>query len=175
MVEASVKDGPVANKVSEGKAAEVEALVAPALTDLGYDIVRILLSGQQRVKLQVMIEHLDGATVTVDDCTTVSRAVSAILDVADPIAGAYVLEVSSPGLDRPLTRLRDFERFSGFEARIEMRSPLDGRRRFHGRLLGLDGDLVRLELDDQEIALPFADMAKAKLVMTDDLVASQAS
>ena len=112
------------------------------------------------------------AGMTVDDCAGISRAVAAILDVSDPIAGAYVLEVSSPGIDRPLTRLRDFERFAGFEARLETSMPIQGQRRFRGRLLGLDGDHVQLATDQGEITVDFADVAKAKLILTDELIAA---
>ncbi len=164
--------GPLLARTSEGKAAKVEGLIAPSLAEMGYDIVRVQLSGEQRAKLQVMVERHDGGGMTVDDCAGVSRAVEAILDVADPIAGTYVLETSSPGIDRPLTRRGDFERFAGLDARIEMRMPIEGRRRFRGRILGLDGDLVRLATESGDLALPFADMAKAKLVLTDDLLAA---
>ncbi len=165
--------GPVLAKTSEGKAAEVERLIAPSLLDMGYDIVRVQLSGERRAKLQVMVERRDGADVTVDDCAAVSRAVEALLDVADPIAGAYVLEASSPGIDRPLTRLGDFERFAGHDARVEMRMPIAGRRRFRGRILGLDAERVRLATEDGEVALPFADVAKAKLDLTEELMAAK--
>jgi ribosome maturation factor RimP len=160
-------------KTSEGKAAEVERLIAPSLFDMGYGIVRVQLSGERRAKLQVMIERHDGEAISVEDCARISRAIEAMLDVADPIAGAYVLEVSSPGIDRPLTRLGDFERFAGFDVRVEMRVPIAGRRRFRGRLLGLDGARVRLATEDGEVALPFADMAKAKLILTDELMAAK--
>lgn len=159
-------------RTSDGKAALVEGLIAPTLADMGFDIVRVLLSGDKRAKLQIMIERHDEAGLTVDDCAEVSRAVSAILDVEDPIAGAYMLEVSSPGLDRPLTRLCDFERFAGFEARLETRMPIEGRRRFSGRLLGVDGRRVRVMAEDAEFELDFADLAKAKLVLTDELIAA---
>ena len=172
MSETLPASGSALARTSEGKAAEVECLIAPSLVEMGYDIVRVQLSGERRAKLQVMVERHDGGGMTVDDCASVSRAVEAILDVADPIAGTYVLETSSPGLDRPLTRRSDFERFVGFDARIEMRMPIEGRRRFNGRLLGLDGDLVRLATESGDIALPFADMAKAKLVLTDELLAA---
>lgn len=159
-------------KTSEGKAAQVESLIGPSLADLGYEIVRVMLSGDKRAKLQVMVERRDGAGMTADDCAGISRAIAALLDVSDPIAGAYVLEVSSPGIDRPLTRLRDFERFAGFEARVETRLPVKGQRRFRGRLLGLDGARVQLATDQGEITLDFADVAKAKLILTDDLIAA---
>jgi ribosome maturation factor RimP len=159
-------------KTSEVKAAQVESLIGPSLTDMGYDIVRVVLSGDRRAKLQIMVERHDGAGMTVDDCAGISRAVAAILDVSDPIAGAYVLEVSSPGLDRPLTRLGDFARFAGFEARVETRMPVEGQRRFRGRLLGLDGARVQLATDKGEITIDFADVAKAKLILTDELIAA---
>ena len=140
-----------------------------------FDIVRVQISGQDRVKLQIMVERQGGGEVNVDDCASVSRSVSALLDVADPLRGAYTLEVSSPGIDRPLTRLADFERYAGFEARIEMTIPIEGRRRFRGRLLGLDGRTICLALEegeDAKVRLDFEDMMKAKLVLTDDLIAA---
>jgi len=151
-------------------------LIEPSLTDLGYEIVRIRFQGVGRPVLQIMIDRLDGVEIDVDDCALASRTVSALLDVADPIPGAYELEVSSPGLDRPLTRAKDFESFSGNEARIELNAAIDGRRRFRGRLLGLDGDMVRMAVADEaaetELALPLKAIAKAKLVLTDDLLAA---
>lgn len=159
-------------KTSEGKGAEVEALIAPALGALGYEIVRVILTGERRPVLQIMVERHDGVAIGVEDCAEVSRTVSALLDVEDPIASAYTLEVSSPGIDRPLTRLADFERFAGFEARVELNAPRDGRRRFSGRLLGVAGETVRLENDAGEVALPFDAIAKAKLLLTDALIAA---
>lgn len=159
-------------KTSEGKAAEVEALIAPALEAMGFDIVRVLLSGGDRLRLQIMAERRADGGMNVDNCAEVSRAVAAILDVEDPIDQAYTLEVSSPGIDRPLTRLADFERFSGFEGRVEMVNPIDGRRRFSGRLRGSRGEAVVLECEDGEVVLPFAGMQKAKLLLTDELIAA---
>lgn len=168
----SSADEPVLAMTSEGKAAEVERLIAPSLSAMGYDVVRILLAGDRRAKLQLMIERRDGVGMTVGDCAAASRATEAILDVEDPIAGAYVLEVSSPGIDRPLTRLADFERFAGFDAKVETRIPVDGRRRFRGRLLGLEGRSIRLATDMGEVALDFAALAKAKLMPTDELLSA---
>ncbi len=159
-------------KTSEGKATEVERLIAPAIEAMGYDIVRVLLSGGDRLCLQIMAERRSDGRMNVDDCAEISRAVAAILDVEDPIDSAYTLEVSSPGLDRPLTRLADFERFAGFEAKVEMQLPVDGRRRFRGRLLGVRDDNIVLACEEGEVALPFAEMMKAKLVITDDLIAA---
>lgn len=164
--------GPTLAKTSEGKAAEVEHLIAPAIGAMGYDIVRVRISNGGRPSLQIMIERQDGAGMIVEHCAEVSRAVSAILDVEDPISGAYELEVSSPGVDRPLTRLADFARFAGFEAKIETAVPYDGQRRFRGRLLGLEGETIRLRTEDGEVTLPFPAISKAKLVLTDDLIAA---
>jgi ribosome maturation factor RimP len=110
--------------------------------------------------------------MTVEDCAAISHMVSALLDAEDPIKDSYVLEVSSPGIDRPLTRPRDFERFSGHVARIELRSTIDGRRRFRGRLQGIEDGLVRLETDGESVALPVGEIATAKLIMTDELLAA---
>ncbi|MDX1710906.1 MAG: ribosome maturation factor RimP [Rhodovibrionaceae bacterium] len=162
------------SKTSEGKAAEIEALIAPTLADMGYEVVRILLSGDRRAKLQIMAERSADGRMDVEDCAEISRAVSALLDVEDPIAGAFVLEVSSPGIDRPLTRLKDFDRFAGFEAKLELAAPVEGRRRFTGRLLGTDGDAVRLDVPEGELRVAFADIGKAKLVLTDELLAAHA-
>ena len=152
--------------------AKVEGLLAPALDALGYDIVRVQFSGGRKATLQIMAERRDGAAMSVDDCAQISRAASALLDVEDPIAGAYDLEVSSPGIDRPLTRRADFERFAGFEAKLETACLIDGRRRFRGRLMGLaDGDVIRVRDGEVEYGVPLDAVAKAKLVLTEDLIA----
>src|SRR5690625_3728065 len=163
-------------RTSEGKAAEVERLIAPTVIDLGFEIVRVQLTGEGgRRTLQIMAERPDGS-MTIDDCADLSASISALLDVEDPIAGAYNLEVSSPGLDRPLTRLKDFRVWAGFEARVEMAVPHHGRKRFRGRLRGVEGQEVLLQtLEDEEILrLPFAEMSRAKLVLTDELIAATA-
>jgi ribosome maturation factor RimP len=157
-------------RTSEGKAAEIERMILPTLNELGFAIVRVLLSGDRRAKLQVMIERADAQPLTVDDCSTASRAIEAILDVEDPISGGYVLEVSSPGIDRPLTRPADFERWKGFQVKLELLRPVDGRRRFTGRLEGLEGGRVRLATDEATVLVDQEDLAKAKLVLTDELV-----
>jgi ribosome maturation factor RimP len=174
LAESGATAGPALAKTSEGKAAEVERLIAPAVAGMGYEIVRILLSGGGRPRLQVMAERHDGEGMLLDDCVAISRAIEAILDVEDPIAGSYDLEVSSPGIDRPLTRLADFERFVGFEAKIELSLPVEGRRRWRGRILGVEGEAVCLAAQEPEgeARLPFAAIAKAKLVMTDELIAA---
>ncbi len=154
-----------------GQLAQVERLIAPSLAAMGYEIVRVRLSGGSRPTLQIMAERTDGAEMTVDGCVDISRAVSAILDVEDPIAGAYVLEVSSPGIDRPLTRLADFARFAGHEVKLEAADAVDGRKRFRGRIVGLEGENVRIAAEDGERVLPVAVIRSAKLVLTDALVA----
>lgn len=150
----------------------IEALIVPSLEAMGYRIVRTVFTGGRGATLQVMAERADDAAMSVDDCSLVSQTVSALLDVADPIAESYQLEVSSPGIDRPLFRPEDYERFAGFEAKLELHQPLDGRRRFRGRLLGLDGDAVKVNLGAEIVRLPFAGIARAKLVLTDELIAA---
>jgi len=156
-------------------ASDIAPMIEPSLEAMGYRLVRIAFLGARRATLQIMAERLDGAPMTVDDCTGISRSVSALLDVADPVEGAYMLEVSSPGLDRPLTRPEDYDRFAGFEVRIELAKPLDGRKRFRGRLLGRCADQVRLRAEAGEVALPLGDIARAKLVITDDLLKTHAT
>lgn len=157
-------------------AERVAELVEPTLASMGYDLVRVQLSGSRSPILQVMAERRDEAGMTVDDCADISRAVSALLDVEDPIAGAYTLEVSSPGIDRPLVRRRDFERFAGFEAKVETGLPIDGRRRFKGTLLGMDGNDVRIALasgqEPADVRVPIGDVQKAKLLLTEGLLAA---
>ena len=158
-----------------GSAETIAPLIEPSLEAMGYRLVRVAFLGARRATLQIMAERIDDAPMTVDDCTEISRSVSALLDVADPIAGAYMLEVSSPGIDRPLTRPEDYDRFTGFEAKIELDRPLDGRKRFRGRILGRADDHVRLVGDAGEVTLPYADINKAKLVITDDLLKAHAT
>jgi ribosome maturation factor RimP len=150
---------------------KIEAMIAPSLEAMGYRVVRVAVTGGRRPTLQIMAERADDQAMRVEDCTEVSRMVSALLDVADPIAGAYLLEVSSPGIDRPLVRPEDFARFAGFEAKVELNAPVDGRKRFRGRLLGVEGDQLRLLVDALPVALPIAAVVRAKLVLTDELLA----
>ncbi len=148
----------------------IEQIITPSIEAMGYEVVRVLLLVGQRSTLQIMAERADGASMTVEDCADISRSVSALLDVEDPIAGAYTLEVSSPGLDRPLTRLKDFERFAGFTAKLEARMPVDGRKRFKGALKGVDGDDVLLDTDLGPARVAFDNVLRAKLVITDALL-----
>jgi ribosome maturation factor RimP len=149
---------------------QIAQAIEPSLAGMGYRLVRVVVTSGRRPTLQVMAERLDDQPMTVEDCAQISRSVSALLDVADPIAGAYMLEISSPGIDRPLVRPEDYDRFSGFEARIELARPIDGRKRFRGRLLGTAAGHVRLAAETGEVRLPLADVARAKLVLTDDLI-----
>jgi len=150
---------------------QIAGIIEPSLDAMGYRLVRVAVLGAGRTTLQIMAERRDDAPMTVDDCADISRSVSALLDVADPIGGAYTLEVSSPGIDRPLVRPEDYDRFAGFEARIELSQPLSGRKRFRGRLLGRAGDSVRLIAEIGEVHVPLSAIARAKLVLTDDLLA----
>lgn len=159
--------------------AQIKRLIEPPLNALGFDLVRARLRGANTPTLQVMIERAsagdsvgDGG-ITVEDCAEVSRTLSAILDVEDPINRGYQLEVSSPGIDRPLVRLEDYRRFAGHEARIETYDMIGGRKRFRGTLAGVDGASVKIELEDDEgvSELPFDGIATAKLVLTDALIA----
>jgi ribosome maturation factor RimP len=149
----------------------IEDIVAPTIVGMGFDLVRVSMSRGGGI-LQIMIEPSDGRPMDVEDCATMSRALSAVLDVEDPIANNYTLEVSSPGIDRPLTRPKDYERWAGHLARFETALPVEGRRRFKGTLLGLENDIVRLKLDDGvETKLALSTVIRAKLEITDALLA----
>ncbi len=151
----------------------IAELIEPSLEGMGYELVRVLMQGKQKPTLQIMAERKDGAAMTVDDCADISRQISAIRDVEDPIAGEYSLEVSSPGIDRPLTRPKDFEAYAGFEAKLETAEPIEGRKRFRGKLLGLDGHgCVKLSAEGVEWAVPLTVVRGAKLVLTDELIAA---
>ena len=142
---------------------------------LGYEIVRVAVLGRERPTVQVMADRADGSLITIEDCEKINDVVSAALDVADVIKTAWTLEISSAGIDRPLTRAKDWARFSGHQARAEMLVPVGGRKRFTGIILGADDTEARMRLDDgAEVALPLADMRRAKLVLTDALIAATA-
>jgi ribosome maturation factor RimP len=149
----------------------ITSMISPSVEAMGYRVVRVALTGGRRPTLQIMAERLDDKAMSVDDCADISRNVSALLDVADPIESEYTLEVSSPGIDRPLVAREDYVRFAGYEAKIETARPVEGRKRFRGRLLGADESAVRLILDGEgEVAVPLGDILKAKLVLTDELL-----
>ena len=148
-------------------------LIDPIAESLGLDVVRVrLMTGSKRQRLQIMAERPSDHDISVEQCAKLSRAVSEVFDAADPIPGEYMLEVSSPGIDRPLTRPIDFELFDGFEARLETDRMIEGRKRFKGMLAGVDGDNIAIDLDgeDETALIPFAWLADAKLVLTDALM-----
>jgi ribosome maturation factor RimP len=159
-----------------GVASRIATMVAPVLIDLGFRLVRVRVSGLDGCTVQVMAEQHDG-TMSIEECETVSRAISPVLDVANPIDRAYRLEISSPGLDRPLVRRSDFERHLGEVVKVELTVASDGRRRFRGHLVGIDESAARVRIEDRadgaaDVRLPFEDMADARLVMTDELIAA---
>lgn len=148
-------------------------LIDPVAESLGLAVVRVrLMGGTLRRRLQIMAERQADHDISVEECARLSRAVSEVLDAADPIAGEYLLEVSSPGIDRPLTRLIDFDLFEGYEARLEIDRMVEGRKRFKGVLAGTEGENVAIDLDgeDETALIPFAWLADAKLVLTDELL-----
>ena len=148
-------------------------LIDPVAEAMGYEIVRVRLMGGATRRLQIMAEDPATHDFTIEQCTALSRAVSAVLDAADPVSGEYTLEVSSPGIDRPLTRHKDFATYEGLEARVELDRLAEGRKRFKGELAGVDGDNVGLNLEGEAettVYLPFAWMVEAKLVMNDELM-----
>ena len=153
----------------------LQALLEPVITGLGYEVVRILTIGQKNPTLQIMIDRLDGKDITVEDCATVSRTVSTVLDEKDPIKDQYSLEVSSPGLDRPLTKIEHFKRFSGYEARIETAVEVEKRKRFKGVLGNVDEqNRVHIDVDGTDYTIAFDDISKAKLILTDELLQAAA-
>ena len=162
--------------VEPGMAARVSAVAGPVLQGMGYRLVRIKISGEYGCTVQIMAERPDGS-MQIDDCEAISRALSPVLDVADPIDRAYRLEISSPGIDRPLVRRSDFERYAGHLVKIEMAVAHQGRKRFRGKLEGVEGDAVRLHRDDTragedaDVVLVMEDIADARLVLTDELIA----
>lgn len=154
----------------------IASIVTPTLEAMGYELVRITVLGRDRMTVQVMADKTDGSLITVADCEAISHALGAVLDVEDPIPGAWLLEVSSAGIDRPLTRPKDWNRFAGHLARAETTVPIDGRKRFSGVVLGADENAARMRLDDgSEIALPLAGLRRAKLVLTDALIDATAT
>jgi ribosome maturation factor RimP len=161
--------------IEPGLAARVSAVAEPVLNGMGYRLVRVRVSGEAGTTVQIMAERPDG-TMLIDDCEAVSRALSPVMDVADPIDRAYRLEISSPGIDRPLVRRSDFERNAGHLVKVEMAVAHDGRKRFRGTLLGVDGDRAHLRRDDvktgedADVFLTIEEIAEARLVLTDALV-----
>ena len=144
-------------------------ILTPVIEGMGYELVRVRLMGGKTALLQIMADRPEGG-IEVDECADISTAVSATLDVEDPITDTYTLEVSSPGIDRPLTRLKDFEEFEGHEAKLETAEMIDGRRRFKGVLAGVEGDEVMINITEGTVGLRFDWLSDAKLVLTDDLI-----
>jgi ribosome maturation factor RimP len=156
--------------------ARIAEAVAPTLEHMGYELVRVQISGKERPTVQIMADRADGAPFRVEDCEAISHALGAVLDVADPFRGEWTLEVSSAGIDRPLTRAKDWERYAGHVATVELAVPIEGRRRFKGIALGADAETARLRLEDgTDVALPRSNIRKAKLVLTDELIAATAA
>jgi ribosome maturation factor RimP len=157
-----------------GLAAEIAGLAEPVLADLGFRLVRVVVSGRNGATVQIMAERPEG-TITVEECAEISRRLSPVLDVHDPMKGQYTLEVSSPGIDRPLVRPSDFDAWAGYEAKIEMKELISGRKRFRGVLEGIEGEEVRIEVEldqlgRQIIGLPLGLIGEARLVLTDELI-----
>ncbi|UTW56961.1 ribosome maturation factor RimP [Kordiimonas sp. SCSIO 12610] len=147
----------------------IAALIEPTVEALGYELIRVTYGGGRKPTLQIMAEKPDG-TMGVDDCAKLSREVSALMDVEDPLPDEYLLEVSSPGIDRPLTRPKDFKRWVGFDAKIELKTQIEGRRRFRGRIVSYDNDLLDIYTEEGHISLEFDEINKAKLLLTDELL-----
>jgi ribosome maturation factor RimP len=148
----------------------LQDMIEPKVEELGYELVRVMTIGQANPTLQIMIDIPDNSReVTVDDCATVSRVISDLLDEKDPIKDKYTLEVSSPGLDRPLTKLKHFARYKGYVVKIETENKVSERKRFKGKITEVDSQNVVVDMDNVAYTIPFAEISKAKLVITDEL------
>ena len=160
----------------EGLEARIADAITPTIEHMGYELVRVQVQGKERPTVQIMADRVDGKLFTVSDCENISHAAGAVLDVDDPIKGEWQLEVSSPGIDRPLTRAKDWNRYAGHEATVELMIPQDGRKRYRGIALGADAEVVRLRLEDgTEASFQRGNMRRAKLVLTDELIAATAA
>jgi len=148
----------------------VIALIEPTAAGLGYRIVRVRVSGNRRKRMQIMAERVSDGQMGIDDCGRLSRALSPVFDLEDPIQGEYDLEISSPGIDRPLMRIEDFERFQGHDAKLETAAMQNGQRRFKGKIERIEGDVIVIVTDQGEAKLPFASLSDARLVLTDRLI-----
>ncbi len=167
---------PSATSAATSLEGRLAAIISPRLELMGFELVRVTVLGRERPTVQVMADRADGSQITVEDCQTISHDVSAAIDVDDPIPGAWTLEVSSAGIDRPLTRVKDWNRFAGHLVRAETFFPRNGRKRFAGIVLGADEAAARIRLDDgEEIAISHRDIRRAKLVLTDALIEATAS
>ena len=149
---------------------KIEEMICPSIVSAGYDLVQIKFLDEHNKTLQIMIERLDRGPITVEDCAVVSRVVSPLLDVGDPVPNSYTLEVSSPGIERPLIKVDDFERFLGFKAAVETKRPISDRKKFCGLISSVIGNNIRIEIDGKYIELPFEEIRQASLIITDELI-----
>ena len=149
---------------------KIEELITPTINSLGYDLVRVQILDEGIKTLQIMVERLDEANLTIDDCSIISKEISVIVEINDPIGENYSLEVSSPGIDRPLLRFKDFEKYAGFHARVDMNIALEGRKKFKGKLTGIEGNNIRIKVKEETYLLPFNKIEKAKLTLTQELL-----
>jgi ribosome maturation factor RimP len=149
---------------------KIEELIGPTINSLGYDLVRVQILDEGTKTLQIMVDRLDEANLTIDDCSIISKEISVIIDINDPIGENYLLEVSSPGIDRPLLRFKDFEKYAGFHARVDMNTALEGRKKFKGKLIGTEGNNIRIKVKEETYLLPFSKIEKAKLTLTQELL-----
>ena len=152
------------------KELEIKNLIFPTIKSLGYSLVQVQIFYENITRVQIMVERLDEINITIEDCSIISKEASIILDINEPFGENYLLEVSSPGIDRPLLRLEDFERYIGFDARVDMKDTLDGRRKFKGTLTGVDGDKIKMRIKEEEYVLSFFQIQKAKLLLTQELL-----
>ena len=150
----------------------IEGIITPSVEAMGFRLVSVTFTGGKNPRLQIMAEHTATGRMNVEDCANVSRMISAVLDVEDPLAGAYMLEISSPGIDRPLVSLEDFEKYLGFDAKVETSRAIDGRKRFKGRLLTVKEGIVTIDAKDDVFELAYQDIDKAKLLLSDELIAA---
>jgi ribosome maturation factor RimP len=166
---------PIERPQHDGLEARIADAIAPTIEHMGYELVRVQVSGKEKPVVQIMADRADGKPFRVEDCEVISRAVGAVLDIEDPIKAEWTLEVSSAGIDRPLTRAKDWNRYAGHEATLELMIPQDGRKRFRGVVLGADAETVRVKLEDgSEASFARGNIRRAKLVLTDALIAATA-
>ena len=156
--------------ISTRGAEKIEEMICPSIVSAGYELVQIKFLDNHNKTLQIMIERRDRGPITIDDCTLISRVVSPLLDVGDPVSGSYTLEVSSPGIERPLVKIDDFERFLGFMATVETKRPLPNLKNFRGLISSIIGNSIRLEIDGKYIDIPFEEIRQASLIITDALI-----
>ena len=152
------------------KELEIKNLIFPTINNLGYNLVQVQIFYENIMRVQIMVERLDETNITIEDCSIISKEASIILDINEPFGENYLLEVSSPGIDHPLLHLEDFEKYIGFDARVDMKNTLDGRKKFKGTLTGVDGDKIKIRVKEEEYVLSFLQIQKAKLLLTQELL-----